>query len=90
MEFVMEIFFVIWQFQALDNMQVAYDPYHQFSGLPCCLFSRQFMGDHVIQAQNIASHFTGCPHQRPELSGQFLVVLSLNQVIVLGVVLAAG
>jgi len=89
-EFVMEIFFVIRQFQALDDMQAAYDLYHRFSGLPCRLFSRQFMGDHVIRAQNIVSHFAGCPYQRPELSGQFLVVLSLNRVSVLGVVLTAG
>ena len=85
-EFVMETFFVVRQFRALDDMQAAYDPYHRFPGLPCRLFSTQFMhGDRVIRAQNIVSHFAGCPYQRPELSGQFLVVLSLNRVSVLGV-----
>ena len=90
-EFVMETFFVIRQFQALDDMQAAHDPYRRFPGLPCRLFSTQFMhGDRVIRAQNIVSHFAGCPYQMPELSGQFLVVLSLNRVSVLGVVLTTG
>ena len=72
-------------------MQAAYDPYRRFPGLPCRLFSTQFMqGDRVIRAQNIVSHFAGCPYQSPEFSGKFLVVLSLNRVSVLGVVLAAG
>ena len=80
-EFVTEIFFVIRQFQALEDTQATHDPYRRFSGLSCCLFSRQFVhGDVVIRAPNIISHFAGCPYQMPELPGQFLVVLSLNRV----------
>ncbi|KAL4065888.1 hypothetical protein J3A83DRAFT_4099005, partial [Scleroderma citrinum] len=76
-----EFFFVIQQYQELNNKQSSKDPYCKFPLLSVQLFSQQFLtGEHVIWAQNIHNHFASYPYRSRELKGEFLVALSLNHV----------
>jgi len=76
-----EFFFVVRQHRELDDEQASKDPYCRFPLLAVQLFSQQFLaGERVIRAQNIHSHFAGCPYESWELEGEYLVALSLNRV----------